>query len=552
MPDLGALLLSLAVALAVFARTRAVGLIGWDSLPEVASSRIRGWSDFFATFVERTAEGYYPFKFYRPVFNLSLALDHALWGIDPVGYQLSSALLFGACGFALYRLARGLLGAGARDVGPWIALAIFFVAPFHLDVVAIVSRRMDLIAGLFICLALASQLRRCRDTTPRVALLPALFTLAAIGAKEIAVVVPPLVFLLVLLYARPETGRRLWRRAALATVPHVAAIALCIAARLAAFGELGGHPTTRLAGAIDLLPLMLGHELLAQLGGAIDGPHLVVGIGTLLATVILCAWLVFRPDGVAAGPARSALAAAAIALAWLVGCAALLGTVGMIQSWYLLVPRQGFALLLGAIAQLLVAAVRVKGGPARVAADLCLAGIAALVLVQAVASPLFREPRQLIEATQVADDYLANLRARIDSAPHVSIVGHPTPPLLVRLAEESQDGPATTALTWYTVQAWADLVYRDRQLIVLPRSSAAPLVEVTQKTTVIELHPRYARLAAMNRRTRNDRADGIQRPAGADARSIKEAMKRLRQVVDRFKNRQRDVDDPRARPPLPP
>lgn len=536
-PDLAAFVMSVVIAIAVFLRIREVGLIGWDSLPEIASSRIQSLSDFFQTFSERTAEGYYLFKFYRPMLNLSLAFDYALWGLDPLGYQLSSAALFGACGFALYRLTRGLLHAGACSPGPWIALAVFFVAPFNLDVVAFVSRRMDMLAALFMCLALTSQLRRCKDEMPRSAWGPALFTLGAIGSKEIAVILPPLVFLLVLVYGRQVAAGLPWRRASLAAVPHVAAVTLCIVARLAAFGDLGGHPTTRLTGAVDLLPQMLGSVLVGQLASAssgIDATPLTIGIAALVAAAILWGRLLLRSKALEEDACGSAFGAIAVALAWLIGSAGVLGMVGMLQSWYLFIPGVGFAIGVGAVAQLLFDAVGARGVVIRVAASAAFVAIVFLTGRQAMSAPLLREPQHLIEATKLADEYLANLRARIDSAPNASIVGNPTAPAMVRL-DDDPAAPLTTLLTWYSIQAWADLVYHDRELVVLPRSPAAPPVIVRQTTTVVELHPRFANLAPMS----SGSSYAVQRPSGSDPRSIKESMKQVRKRINRFKNAKR-------------
>ena len=58
---------------------------------------------------------------FRPVVNLSFALDHALWGFRPVGYHLTSVLLHALNVALLFVLARRLAvdwRGGDAETGP--------------------------------------------------------------------------------------------------------------------------------------------------------------------------------------------------------------------------------------------------------------------------------------------------------------------------------------------------------------------------------------------------------------------------------------------------
>jgi hypothetical protein len=93
------------VAGMVFAQTRSFGLLGMDTYPVILTSRVESWADFWRTFSEKLMDGLYPGgDFYRPLLNLSFTIDYALWGLRPLGYQLSNVLLFAGCGLALYTL----------------------------------------------------------------------------------------------------------------------------------------------------------------------------------------------------------------------------------------------------------------------------------------------------------------------------------------------------------------------------------------------------------------------------------------------------------------
>ena len=62
--------------------TRGYALLGWDAYPIVLTSRIDSLAGFFETFGDRLMDGRYPGVFYRPLFELTIALDHALWDIS--------------------------------------------------------------------------------------------------------------------------------------------------------------------------------------------------------------------------------------------------------------------------------------------------------------------------------------------------------------------------------------------------------------------------------------------------------------------------------------
>ena len=47
-----------------------------------------------------------PFGFYRPVVNLLFALDHAIWGLRPLGYQLTNLCILLAGVVTVFGLAR--------------------------------------------------------------------------------------------------------------------------------------------------------------------------------------------------------------------------------------------------------------------------------------------------------------------------------------------------------------------------------------------------------------------------------------------------------------
>jgi hypothetical protein len=67
------------VLLALFGAHRSLlglELMGWDTYPLIAASRIQDLGDFLGSFTEELMDGRYPAgHFYRPITNLSFAFD---------------------------------------------------------------------------------------------------------------------------------------------------------------------------------------------------------------------------------------------------------------------------------------------------------------------------------------------------------------------------------------------------------------------------------------------------------------------------------------------
>jgi hypothetical protein len=145
---------------------------------------------------------------YRPLTELSIALDAALWGGAPFGLHLGNLLWHVACALLCSALVRALVPP--RPVVALVAGLLFASHPVHGDAIFQVGARADL---LVTCLMLASLIlflrgggvdRRRRPTLASLAVFA-----AALLCKESALVLPLLVVLLDL--AAP-TGERLGRR----------------------------------------------------------------------------------------------------------------------------------------------------------------------------------------------------------------------------------------------------------------------------------------------------------------------------------------------------
>ena len=81
---------------------------------------------------------------YWPIMYTMFWLEHKLWGLAPFGYHVVNVLLYMVSVLLLWRLLRRLAVPGA-----WAVAAVFAVHPMHVESVAWVIGRKDLLCGLF-------------------------------------------------------------------------------------------------------------------------------------------------------------------------------------------------------------------------------------------------------------------------------------------------------------------------------------------------------------------------------------------------------------------
>ena len=142
-----------------------------------------------------------------PLNRLSLQLDHALFGVDPAGYHVTSLVLHAGAAVLLFLALVRMTGAPWRSA---FVAGVFAIHPLHVESVAWVSERKDVLSGLFWMLALLLYARYVeRPTALRMAGVAVTLALGLM-AKPMLVTLP---FVLLLLdfwplgRLRPAPGR---------------------------------------------------------------------------------------------------------------------------------------------------------------------------------------------------------------------------------------------------------------------------------------------------------------------------------------------------------
>lgn len=174
----------------------------------IRNQSIRTLAGAFDAFVAPFPAGDPARGLFRPLTNLSYAVDHALaGGLEPLVFHLTNVVLYGALGVLVLRLVQRHLG-GSSSLPAFLAAALWAVHPVHCEAVDSVAGRSELLALLGILAAL--------DLAPRSAALATLACAGAMLSKESGVVAPGLVGLqaLVLPGALPKGGaaREIGRR----------------------------------------------------------------------------------------------------------------------------------------------------------------------------------------------------------------------------------------------------------------------------------------------------------------------------------------------------
>ena len=114
----------------------------WDDVICIEAKPVRDVSGLWQIWFSPSAiegEGHY-----WPLVYTTFWLEHKLWGFDPTGYHVINVLLHLANTLLVWHLVRRLAVPGA-----WVVAAVFAVHPLHVESVAWVIERKDVLSGLF-------------------------------------------------------------------------------------------------------------------------------------------------------------------------------------------------------------------------------------------------------------------------------------------------------------------------------------------------------------------------------------------------------------------
>ncbi len=146
-------LLILVAAIVPYLPTLSYQFLNWDDAEYVVRNPwIRGWSLENLTHIFQ--EPY--FANFLPLHLVSYMVDYSLWGLDPYGYHLHSVLLHALNALLALLVVKRLFGSAAVAL---LAALLFAVHPSHVEAVAWISIRKDLLSTTFALLTVYLYLR---------------------------------------------------------------------------------------------------------------------------------------------------------------------------------------------------------------------------------------------------------------------------------------------------------------------------------------------------------------------------------------------------------
>lgn len=176
-----------------------------------------------------------------PLTWVSHLLDVSLFGFEPRGHHLVNVLFHGANALILFFVLRALTGAGGRSL---FAAALFSLHPLHVESVAWVAERRDVLSTFFWFLALGAHQRYALRPTVGRYLATAALVVCGLLAKPMVVMLPVVLLLLDLwpLGRLPPGARFSARRLGLLLLEKVPLLALAAGAGALTFmAQLRGN-----------------------------------------------------------------------------------------------------------------------------------------------------------------------------------------------------------------------------------------------------------------------------------------------------------------------
>ncbi|MAY84291.1 MAG: hypothetical protein CMP59_09175 [Flavobacteriales bacterium] len=130
---------------------------------------------------------------YHPITSLSWMLDYSLWGQDAFGFHLSNLILHLINTLLVFLLVKSI----SKKIEIGLIAALFFgIHPMHVENVAWLASRKDLMLGVFFFLSLYAYQGFVKDRSKLKYILAWIFALLAMMSKVAAIVLPLLFILL--------------------------------------------------------------------------------------------------------------------------------------------------------------------------------------------------------------------------------------------------------------------------------------------------------------------------------------------------------------------
>lgn len=190
---LAAGLIAAAITFLVYLPALSGGFVNWDDQRYVYESGLIRSIDFaFIKTIFTTIQ----VSNWHPLTMLSYAVDFALWGLNPLGYHLENNILHAVNTFLAGLLAARLVEARGRHGSLFAFIAalatalLFGLHPMHVESVAWVSERKDVLSGFFFLMSLLAYLRYHKNRSLSAYVFTFVLFILALMSKPMVVTLP--------------------------------------------------------------------------------------------------------------------------------------------------------------------------------------------------------------------------------------------------------------------------------------------------------------------------------------------------------------------------
>lgn len=180
---------SLLLTFVAYIPSLSADFVNWDDQDYVSNNLIiKDFSDF-GKFFTTSIQGNY-----HPLTMISLAINYAISGLDPFSYHLFNIIFHLLNVFLVFKFISKL---SSQNIFIAFTTAVLFgVHPMHVESVAWVSERKDVLYTLFFLLGLISYLKYIEENSRKQYILTFIWFLLSLASKPAAIIFPVVLFAL--------------------------------------------------------------------------------------------------------------------------------------------------------------------------------------------------------------------------------------------------------------------------------------------------------------------------------------------------------------------
>lgn len=141
-----------ALTLVAYIPAMSAGFIWDDDAYVTDNTLLRNVEGLGRIWVPRETPQYYPVVF------TTFWIEYQLWGLYPAGYHIVNILLHVINALLVWRVCRWI-GIPGGDAAAWLVGAVFALHPVHVESVAWITERKNVLSGLFYLVAMLAYLR---------------------------------------------------------------------------------------------------------------------------------------------------------------------------------------------------------------------------------------------------------------------------------------------------------------------------------------------------------------------------------------------------------